>query len=79
MPEVGLVFLITAVIVILIAKFLGWALRPFIGNIIAGGIAYWLIDALGLVALPWSLLDVLIVAFFGMPGTIVIALWRAIF
>lgn len=79
MLEIGVVFLITAAIMIMIAKFLGWALSPFIGNIIAGGVVYWLIDALGLVALPWSVLDAIIVAFFGVPGTIVIAICRAIF
>lgn len=79
MLEVGIVFLVVAVIVVMIAKFLGWALRPFIGNIIAGGVVYWLIDALGMVALPWSVLDAVIVAFFGVPGTIAIAICRAIF
>lgn len=79
MWEIGIVFLVTAAVVIGIIKVIGWALSPFIGNILVGGVLYWLIDALGIVALPWSWLDALIVAFFGVPGTLCIAVWRAIF
>ena len=63
-------FVVVAIIAILIFRVLGWALAPFIGNIIAGGLLYWLIDAM-LMKLP--------VALFGIPGTIVIAICRALF
>lgn len=76
--EVLLTFIVIAVIAIFIIRMLGWALAPFIGNIIAGGALYWLIDAF-VFNLPWSFLDAVIVAFFGVPGTIVIAIFRGLF
>ncbi|MDU3214314.1 MAG: ABC transporter permease [Negativicoccus succinicivorans] len=71
-------FVVVAIIAILIFRVLGWALAPFIGNIIAGGLLYWLIDAM-LMKFPWTFLDAIIVALFGIPGTIVIAICRALF
>lgn len=78
MSAVVLTFIVVAVVAVLVVRFLGRALAPFIGNIIAGGLLYWLIDAL-LMRLPWSMLDAIIVALFGAPGTIVIAICRALF
>ncbi|MCI5836350.1 MAG: ABC transporter permease [Veillonellaceae bacterium] len=78
MSTVALTFIVIAVVAVLVVRFLGWALAPFIGNIIAGGLLYWLIDAL-LMRLPWTMLDAIIVALFGVPGTIAIAIFRALF
>lgn len=78
MSTVALTFIVIAVVAVLVVRFLGWALAPFIGNIIAGGLLYWLIDAL-LMRLPWTMLDAIIVALFGVPGTIAVAIFRALF
>ncbi len=78
MIEAIITFLVIGAIVVFIVRFLGWMVTPFIGNILTGGILYWFIDAF-LFSLPWSFLDAMLVALFGVPGTIVIALFRGIF
>lgn len=70
-------FLIVALLMYFLIKFIGCALAPFMGNIVAGGILYLLIDAFGLVTLDWSFFDAVVVAVFGVPGTLVLAVWEA--
>ena len=77
---VGIVGIITSIIFILIFwKFLSCAIFPLLGNIIAGGILYYLLDALQIVHMHWSTFDIVIVAIFGIPGTIFLALLRLFF
>lgn len=57
-------------------KILSCGIFTLIGNIFIGGILYYLIDALRIVPMPWSFLDIVIIAFFGTPGTIFLALWH---
>lgn len=73
MIEVLITFVVVAVIAIFILRILGWVIAPFIGNIIAGGLLYWAIDAF-LIPMKYSFLDAVVVAFFGVPGTLVLAL-----
>ena len=70
------VLIAAAVIVILVVKLIGCAVMPFISNIIAGGALYWLLDAVSIVKMHWSVTDALIIAVFGVPGTVVLALYR---
>lgn len=76
--EVLITFVVIAVIAVFIIRMLGWAIAPFIGNIFAGGALYWIIDAF-IFRLPWNFIDAVIVALFGIPGTIVIAIFRGLF
>lgn len=63
----------------ILRKFLSCGIFTLIGNIIIGGILYYLIDALHIVRMSWSFIDWIIIAFFGTPGTIFLALWHAFF
>lgn len=72
------VFVLIALLLILAVKLIGCAILPFMGNIIAGGILYMLIDAFHIVKMDWSLFDAVVVALFGVPGTIFLAIWEAI-
>lgn len=72
-------FLIVVLLMFFLLKFLGWALAPFMGNIVAGGILYFLIDAFRIVTLDWSFFDAVVVAVFGVPGTLFLAVWEALF
>ena len=54
-------FVFAALLVLLLVKFIGCAVAPFLGNIIAGGMLYFFIDAFHIVPL------------FGVPGTIFLA------
>lgn len=74
MMEVLITFIVVAVIAIFILRILGWVIGPFIGNIIAGGLLYWVIDAF-LIPMKYGFLDAIIVAFFGVPGTLFLAFW----
>ncbi len=77
---VSIVGLITAAVCIFIFwKFLSCAVFPLIGNIIAGGILYYALDALQVVRMHWSVFDAIVVAIFGIPGTIFLALLRFFF
>lgn len=57
----------------LLVKFIGCAVAPFLGNIIAGGMLYFFIDAFHIVPMDWSFFDAVVVALFGVPGTIFLA------
>lgn len=72
-------FFIAAVCIFLLWKFLSCAVFPLLGNIILGGILYYLIDWLELVRLTWSLFDIIVVAIFGVPGTIFLAVFHFLF
>ena len=51
------------------------AIVPFLGNIIMCGALYLFLDAFHIVTLDWSFFDAIVVAVFGVPGTISLALW----
>ena len=72
------VFVFLAVLMYFTIKCIGCAIAPFMGNIIAGGILYILIDSFHIVKMDWSLFDAVIVAIFGVPGTIFLAIWEAL-
>ena len=75
---VSVVGVITAIIcVFILCKFLSCAVFPLVGNIIAGGILYYILDAFSIIQMQWSVFDV--IAIFGIPGTIFIALLRLFF
>lgn len=78
MIEVFITFVVVAIIFVFFLRFLGWMITPFIGNIIAGGALYWFVDAF-IFHLPWSFLDAVIVAIFGVPGTVAIWICRWLF
>lgn len=76
----GIVGIITAVICVFIfSKFLSLAVFPLVGNIIAGGILYYILDAFSIIPMQWSVFDAIVIAIFGIPGTIFIALLRLFF
>ena len=66
---------ITSVILIVIA-FLCFAsiVKKLIGNIIMGGILFWLLNTLGITHMVWNTVHGMVVALFGVPGTIVLAI-----
>lgn len=68
-------FLIAAAVILLLVKFIGCAIAPFLGNIVLGGALYLFLDAFHIVTLDWSFFDAVVVAVFGVPGTIFLALW----
>jgi len=72
------VFVLFVLLMFLLIKFIGCAIAPFMGNILAGGILYVLIDAFEIVKLDWSFFDAVVVAVFGIPGTIFLAVWETI-
>lgn len=67
-------FLFAAGLVLLLVKFIGCAVAPFLGNIVAGGMLYFFRDAFHLVHMDWSFFDAVVVALFGVPGTIFLAI-----
>ena len=77
---VSVVGVITAIIcVFILCKFLSCAVFPLVGNIIAGGILYYILDAFSIIQMHWSVFDAIVIAIFGVPGTIFIALLRLFF
>ena len=66
-------FVFAALLVRLLVTFIGCAVAPFLGNIIAGGMLYFFIDAFHIVPMDWSFFDAVVVALFGVPGTIFLA------
>lgn len=68
-----------AVCIFLLWKFLSCAVFPLLGNIILGGLLYYIIDLLQIVHMPWNFFDIVIIAIFGIPGTIFLALFRFFF
>ena len=77
---VSVVGVITAIIcVFILCKFLSCAVFPLVGNIIAGGILYYILDAFSIIQMQWSVFDAIVIAIFGIPGTVFIALLRLFF
>ncbi len=66
---------ITSVILIVIA-FLCFAsmVKKLIGNIIMGGVLFWLLNTLGITHMVWNTVNGIVVALFGVPGTIILAI-----
>ena len=66
---------ITSVILIVIA-FLCFAsmVKKLIGNIIMGGVLFWLLNTLGINHMVWNTVNGIVVALFGVPGTIILAI-----
>lgn len=67
----GITSLIIVVIAFLVvSKFV----KKIIGNIVMGGILFWLLNTLGITHMVWNTIHGSVVALFGVPGTIVLAL-----
>jgi hypothetical protein len=64
---------------ILVAIFALLMLKKFVKgiimNIIMGGALYYFLDAFDIVHMDWSVMDGIIVALFGIPGTILVAIF----
>ncbi|WP_296956168.1 ABC transporter permease [uncultured Dialister sp.] len=66
---------ITSIIIILIAFFFFvHAVKKVVGNIICGGILFYLLNTLGITHITWTFTNGLIVALLGTPGTILLAI-----
>ena len=67
----GITSLIIVVIAFLLcAKFV----KKIIGNIVMGGLLFWLLNTLGITHMVWNTINGTIVALFGVPGTVILAL-----
>ena len=67
--DASIVGLITsAVCIFLLWKFLSCAVFPLLGNIILGGLLYYVINLLHIVHMQWSFFDIVVIAIFGIPG-----------
>lgn len=70
-------FSITSIIVVVISVFLfAKFAKKIIVNILFGGALYVLVDYLAIVPMTWSTLDGIIIALLGVPGTILIIIYR---
>ena len=65
--------------VFLLWKFLSCAVFPLLGNIILGGLLYYVINLLHIVHMPWSFFDIVVIAIFGIPGTVFLAIFHFFF
>lgn len=74
---VGLI--ISAVCIFLLWKFLSCAVFPLLGNIILGGLLYYVINLLHIVHMQWSFFDIVVIAIFGIPGTVFLAIFHFFF
>lgn len=75
--DASIVGLITsAVCIFLLWKFLSCAVFPLLGNIILGGLLYYVINLLHIVHMPWSFFDIVVIAIFGIPGTVFLAIFH---
>ncbi len=65
---------ITSVIIVVLA-FLLFAkfVKKIVGNIIMGGVLFWLLNTLGITHMVWDTTHGIIVALFGIPGTLILA------
>ena len=62
---------ITSVIVIIVAFFLfARFVKKIIGNIIMGGLLFWLLNTIGITHMTLTTMHGIVVALFGVPGTI---------
>ncbi len=68
---------ITGVIIVVLA-FLLFAkfVKKIIGNIIMGGVLFWLLNTLGITHMVWDTMNGIIVALFGIPGTLILAIFN---
>lgn len=65
---------ITSVIIIALAFFLfAKFVKKIIGNIIMGGILFWLLNTLGITHMVWNTTSGIVVAILGIPGTLILA------
>ena len=66
---------ITSIIVIFIAFMLfAKFAKKIIGNIIMGGVLFWLLNTLGITHMNWDTMNGIIVALFGTLGTLILAI-----
>lgn len=66
---------ITSIIIVILSLFiLGKFAKKIFTNILMGGILYFILDATNIVPMSWSTFDGIIVALFGIFGTIMIAI-----
>lgn len=66
---------ITSIFVILIAVFLfARFVKKIIGNIILGGLLFWLLNTVGITHMTLTTMHGIVVALFGVPGTIILAI-----
>ncbi len=66
---------ITSILVILIAVFLfARFVKKIIGNIILGGLLFWLLNTVGITHMTLTTMHGIVVALFGVPGTIILAI-----
>ena len=66
---------ITSIIIIVVSIFiLGRFAKKIFTNILMGGILYFILDATNIVHRNWSTFDGIIVALFGVFGTVMIAI-----
>ena len=78
--DASIVGLITsAVCIFLLWKFLSCAVFPLLGNIILGGLLYYVINLLHIVHMQWSFFDIVVIAIFGIPGTVFLAIFHFFF
>lgn len=62
--------LMVVVAFLLFAKFV----KKIIGNIIMGGVLFWLLNTLGITHMLWNTMHGIMVAIFGVPGTLILAI-----
>ncbi len=66
---------ITSILVILITVFLfARFVKKIIGNIILGGLLFWLLNTVGITHMTLTTMHGIVVALFGVPGTIILAI-----
>ena len=46
---------------------------------ILGGLLYYVINLLHIVHMPWSFFDIVVIAIFGIPGTVFLAIFHFFF
>ena len=56
--------------VLMVVKFV----KKIIGNIIMGGVLFWLLNTLGITHMVWNTMHGIVVAIFGVPGTLILAI-----
>lgn len=65
---------ITGVIIVVLAFFLfAKFVKKIIGNIIMGGVLFWLLNTLGITHMVWDTTSGIVVALLGIPGTLILA------
>ena len=78
--DASIVGLITsAVCIVLLWKFLSCALFLLLWDIILGGLVYYVINLLHIVHMQWSFFDIIVIAIFGIPGTVFLAIFHFFF